>query len=236
MNKVRGLILAGGFGKRMTQSYPNVPKVLLPIAGKPLLEHLICGLSTFGIKEIALSLHFKADQIKKYFGDGTRFGTKLTYFIEKSPRGSGGALYEARDFFDRTLVVLNGDVVSRIALPKLVSFHRSKGAAATLVVHITLHPFDSDMIERDQDDRVVRIFRPKPDDQFENVANAGMFVFEPTIKPYIAARGSQSMEQDLIPALIRATLPVYAYETQEYIKDIGTPARFQEVQKEFTLA
>lgn len=233
MSNVRGLILAGGFGRRMGKTYPDIPKVMLPIAGKPILAHLIGYMVSYNISEIALSLYHKADMIKQYFNDGSRFGAPLSYVLEQTPRGSGGALYEARDFFDRTLVVLNGDVLSKVAIDKLLAFHRARSAAATLVVHATPHPLDSDMIEIDHTDRVMRIFRPKPGNQFENIANAGMFVLEPVIKPYIAAHGIQSMEQDLIPALINAGFPVFAYETQEYIKDIGTPARFQKVQKEF---
>ena len=225
--------LAGGSGMRMREVFPDVPKVMLPVSGKPLLAHLVELCRVHGISDIILSLHDRPELIRQYFGDGSSFGVNVHYIEEKIPRGSGGALDEARSSLSETFVMLNGDVMNRVDLKKLTDFHCQKGGIGTLVVHPSSHPFDSDMIETDEEGKVVRIFRPKQGDRFINRANAGLFVFEPKILDYVNHTGIQSMEKDVIPASLRAKEALYAYGTDEYLKDIGTKERYEEVKREF---
>ncbi|MDP3724813.1 MAG: nucleotidyltransferase family protein [bacterium] len=233
---MKAFILAGGFGMRMKGVVGDAPKVMLPVAGKPLLQHLVELCRTHGISDIMLSLHYRREVIRQYFGDGSSLGVNISYVEEKTPRGSGGALDEARGFLTDTFVMLNGDVMNQVNLRKLLDFHRQKGGIGTLVVHRSSHPFDSDMIETDKNQKVVRIFRPKPGEKFVNLGNAGLFVFEPGILSYVDALKDQSMEKDVIPRALQAQEPLYAYETDEYMKDIGTPERYEEVQRMFKSA
>lgn len=234
MKDVKGLILAGGFGTRMTQRYPGIPKVLLPVGGKSVLEILIEHFVQYGITQIALSLHDQAERIKKTLRTGSQYGAGLTYFVEQEPRGSGGALSEIGDFFDTTLVVVNGDVVTTINLTDLHTFHKACNSQATLVVHRSDHSYDSDVVVMDDTNRVTKIYRPKADEVIVPIANAGMFVFEPSVLTFVAKEGAQSMEQDVIPRLIEAKMSVYGYLTDEYIKDMGTPERYRQVLQDFS--
>lgn len=230
---MKAFILAGGFGKRMQNAFPDTPKVMLPIAGKPLLEHLVTLCRTHGIHEIILSLHDRPEMIRGHFGGGASFGVNLTYVEEKTPRGSGGALDEARSLLNETFVMLNGDVMNQINIKKLLRFHQEKRAGGTLVIHETLHPYDSDIIEVDSKKRVTRIFRPKHGEKFVNLGNAGMFVFDPIILKYVRRSGDQSLEKDVLPAALKGGELLYGFKTNEYLKDIGTLERYQEVKEYF---
>ncbi len=229
MAQVKGLILAGGLGTRMKDVITAAPKVLLPIGGKPVLQLLVEHLARHHITDIGISLYWDSDVIRNHMGNGGRFGVRFTYIVEREARGSGGALYEASRFLDRTAVVVNGDIVTTVDISKLIEWHRSKGGIATIVVHPTDHPHDSDMIEVNEEGRVLRIARG---DSVSDVANAGMFVFEQAIIEF-AKDQKESLEQKLLPRVVAAGKPVYAYYTEEYIKDMGTPERYREVMQDF---
>jgi len=170
------LILAGGFGTRMSKYFPGIPKPMIPVAGVPILEHQINECKRYGFTKICLSLHFEAEKIQNYFGDGESFGVKIKYLIENIPLGTGGALLQAIDLLSSNFLVLYADVYSDIDLNKLFNFHIDNAPAATIVAHPNNHPHDSDLLVLDNNNKVLEVC-PHPHNLntfFGNMVNAAL--------------------------------------------------------------
>lgn len=140
---MKTIIMAGGKGTRISALFPNIPKPLIPIEGKPVLEWEIDSLRDQGFKDIILTVSYMADKIIDYFGDGSRFGVCIEYFVEEQPLGNAGALYKIRDKLDSDFLLLNADAVFDIDVNRFVDFHRSHGGLVTLFTHPNNHPYDS---------------------------------------------------------------------------------------------
>jgi protoporphyrinogen oxidase/dTDP-glucose pyrophosphorylase len=227
---MRAAILAGGKGTRMGEIYPDLPKPMFPIAGKPLLQHHIEALALQGIHKITLTVGYKADAIRNHFGDGSAFGVHIYYIAENEPLGTGGALSLLPR--EDTLILL-GDVYFDIDLDKFINFHKEKQAAITLFAHPNSHPHDSDIILTDAENRVTA-WKSKNDKQrgnnLPNLANAGLYIFSGDALP-----AGEAVKCDLDYDLILPAIPkgnVFAYNSTEYVKDMGTPERFAAVKKE----
>jgi len=226
---MRAAILAGGRGTRMEAIYPDLPKPMIPIAGKPLLEYHIKTLSLQGIEQIALIIGYKADVIRNYFGDGTAFGVHIDYIVEKEPLGTGGAL--ALLPREDTLLLF-GDVYFDVNLERFIGFHKEKGAAITLFAHPNSHPHDSDIIIIDADEKVLD-WKSKNDKQrgdLPNLVNAGLYVLSGDSLPAGEAV-KRDLELDLILPLLQKG-KVFAYRSAEYVKDMGTPERLASVERD----
>lgn len=229
---MKALILAGGEGRRLRPLTNNLPKPMVKICHKPLLDYLIFGLKDHGIAEIVLAVHYQHQKIIDYFGDGSKFEVSITYSIEKKPLNTAGAMKLAEKYLDDSFVVLNGDVFQQMDLTRLINFHYHKNGIATIVIHSTNHPHDSDLVKIDANNQVRKFFRLKDkNNEFVNLANAGIFVFERKVLSYIPVQKKISIEKDLLPDLLQRGLLVFAYETDEFIKDIGTQERLERVEK-----
>ena len=156
-NGAQALILAGGFGTRMSQQFPGLPKPLIPVNGVPILQRQIQECKKFGLNKILVLLHFEAEKIMNYFGDGSSFGVDLSYEIERTPLGTGGAMLSVLDKLSPTFCVLYADVYSDVDLHGLLQFHITSKADVTLVAHPNSHPYDSDILVLDSDDWVFDI-------------------------------------------------------------------------------
>lgn len=227
---MRAAILAGGKGTRIEGIYPDLPKPMFPIAGKPLLQHHIEALALQGIKQITLTVGYKADVIRNHFGDGKNFGVHIDYIVENEPLGTGGAL--ALLPREDTLIIL-GDVYFDIDLEKFIHFHKEKQASITLFAHPNSHPQDSDILVTDEQCRVTA-WKSKNDkqrgDNLPNLANAGLYIFSECALPV-----GEAIKRDLDHDLILKAIPegkVFAYNSPEYVKDMGTPERFAAVEKD----
>jgi len=227
---VRAAILAGGKGTRIGTIYPDLPKPMFPIAGKPLLQHHIEALASQGINQITLTVGYKADVIRNHFGDGKAFGVHIDYIVENEPLGTGGALALLPQ--EDTLILL-GDVYFDIDIEKFIRFHREKQAAITLFAHPNSHPQDSDILVTDAESRVT-VWKSKNDKQrgenLPNLANAGLYIFSGDALPV-----GEATKRDLDHDLILKVIPegkVFAYNSREYVKDMGTPERFAAVEKD----
>jgi len=226
---MKAAILAGGKGSRIGVLYPDLPKPMIPVAGRPVLQRQIEALSAQGIIDISLIVGYKADVIQSHFGNGKAYGTKIDYIIEDEPLGTGGAL--ALLHREDTLVLF-GDVYCEVDFKRFVDFHKKKNADITLFVHPNNHPHDSDIVVTDADCRVTA-WKSKKDGnrgELRNLANAGLYIFSGNALP-TGAVVKQDLEHDLIiPALSGGK--VYAYRSTEYVKDMGTPERLGVVEKD----
>lgn len=232
---MQAVIIAGGAGTRMGKLSETIPKPMLPIGNKPILEHQVELLKASGITDITLCLRHLAPVIEDHFGGGSRWGVKIHYSLEDNPLGTAGCLSNAFPEADRDILVLYGDVMVWMDLGEMIRRHREAGADATLAVHSNDHPFDSDLLETDENMRVIKIHpKPHPDNAWlPNLTNAAVYVFGPKILKIIPTGQATDCARDIFPKALRRGLYLQAYRTAEYIKDAGTPQRYPEVEKDW---
>lgn len=231
---MKAVIMAGGKGTRLSSVLKDLPKPMVPLAGKPLLEHQIENLKENGITDIILVIGHLGDIIRKHFEDGRRFGVTITYYMEQEPLGTAGALACLKDELVQDFILLFGDVYIDINFNKLVSFHEKKGGAATLYVHPNSHPYDSDLVVTDKDNRIVgwSYKNVERSEDYRNLVNAGIYVFSPAILAEIPVGVKSDLEKQVIVPNLKK-YPIYAYCCSEYVKDIGTPDRLKNVERDY---
>lgn len=226
----KAVILAGGRGERLKPLTDNIPKPMLPVNGKPILLYQIELLKNYGIKNFVICGHYLFEKIKEFFGDGSSFGVSISYMQEKGFMGTGGAIKNAEGLLNSTFLLVYGDEFIRMNIRKLMDFHRKKRALATLVLHKTDHPEDSDLIELSRSLKVQRIY-PKNKRRPKGLvlAKTGIYVMEPEILRFIKL-SRIDLDREVLPSVI-SRKNVYGYVTDEYIKDVGTPDRYESIRK-----
>ncbi len=231
----QAVIVAGGMGTRLRARLGDLPKPMIPIAGKPLLEHLVELARRHGFADILIFACYRADLIEQHFGDGRLWGVKITTIVEREPLGSAGAVVAALDRLAESFVVLYGDTMVNVDLDRLWQRHHASQADATLLLHPNDHPQDSDLVETDAQDWIVRFHnRPHASDHwYQNLVNAGLYVLNRDALRNQDAPPPLDFGKDLFPALLRRDARLFAYNSPEYIKDIGTPERYDRVCAEF---
>ena len=177
------VIMAGGKGTRIAALNSTIPKPLLPVAGKPVLEHEIECLKQQGITDIVLTVGHMAEQIIAHFGDGSLFGVHIDYIREEIPLGTGGALYYLKDRVQDDFLLLNGDMIFDVDFSRLLAYHKAHGADATLLVHPNDHPYDSGLIIADENG-CVHGWLTKEDERgwYSNSVNAGIHVLSSGVR------------------------------------------------------
>jgi len=222
---MKAVILAGGMGTRLGGITKTIPKPMVGIDGKPLLERMILHLKRHGFTDIVICTYHLADRIRAHFGDGAAFGVRIEYSQESEPLGTGGALKNAAPLLDGPFLLLLGDLVVGMDLERLVAFHREKKALGTLTVHRSSHPHDSDIIEVAPDGSITRFLgKPKPSQRFTNIANAGVYCFEHSILNYFPD-GKSMLDKEVLPSVLERGGRLFAYMTDEEVSDIGTAER-----------
>lgn len=248
---MKTVIMAGGRGTRISSLFPDIPKPLIPITNsngveKPVLQWEIESLRDQGFKEIILTVGYMAEKIQDYFGDGSKFGVRIQYFIEKTPLGNAGALFKMRDQFDSPFLLLNADAVFEIDFNRMVEFHQDKGALVTLFTHPNSHPYDSGLILTATDGAVdgwLTKEDPRPE-FYKNRVNAGLHVIDPRVLDSASVDAEKIgteidgkiVKVDLdrqILKLLCGTHTMFAYDSPEYVKDMGTPERYEAVCRDF---
>jgi mannose-1-phosphate guanylyltransferase / phosphomannomutase len=236
MNKeswMRAMILAAGEGTRLRPLTLERPKPMVPIGGRPILEHLITLLRRHRVTQIAINLHYKPEAILDYFGDGDRFGVSLTYSYEERLLGSAGAARRLAWFFDGAFFVLYGDVLTDIDLSALMNRHQATGAAATLALYRVPDPTRCGIVELAEDNRVVRfVEKPRPEEVFSDLASAGICILAPSALADVPTGRAFDLGLDLFPSLLRRGLPVHGYCLPGYILDIGSIDRYQQAESD----
>jgi len=289
------VILAGGKGTRLKDRLGDLPKPMIPIAGKPLLEHQIGLARQHGFARVLMFVCHRADLIEAHFGDGSRWGLRVEYVLEKEPLGTAGAVWAGLDKLEDQFVVIYGDTMVNVDLTRLCQAHQRSGADATLLLHPNNHPLDSDLVETDADSRITAFHnRPHPADRFfQNLVNAGLYVINkraleagcqrfreksdgdrssrrkeaqtPSVCANTTGKGQSlprngkdgfhsvpllseevgdgvesvltreilgpilDFGKDLFPAMLAGGAHLQGYNSPEFIKDIGTPERYDHV-------
>ncbi|QSO47530.1 HAD-IIIA family hydrolase [Alicyclobacillus mengziensis] len=226
--------MAGGKGTRvLALTNDEIPKPMLSICGKPILEHQIDVLKKHGITDITLVVGHRSSAISNYFLDGAGFGVSIEYIEEELPLGTAGALYYLRNRVHDDFFLVYGDIIYDIDMTKMLEFHRQKHSVVTLFVHPNSHPYDSDLVVLDSNDRVVRLDSKTNTRNyyFDNYVNAGIFLLSPDVLPYVSEPTSTDLERDVITRLIHSS-KVFGYRSPEYVRDLGTPERIRDAESD----
>ena len=226
------VILAGGKGTRLGDLTRSVPKPMVPLAGKPIIQYQIELARRCGFTQLILLTGHLGEVIENYFGDGRDWGVSIRYCRESVPLGTAGALKEIEDCLEDDFLVFYGDMVMNVDLGELARFHADHKPLATLVVHPNNHPEESDLVEIEADGRV-KAFHPKPrtgERDYRNCANAALYVLTRGLLRFIPKGQQSDIGRDILPGVVRAGQTLWGYDTPEYIEDVGTPLRLSETE------
>ncbi|MHC4874106.1 MAG: nucleotidyltransferase family protein [Planctomycetota bacterium] len=223
-------INVGGKGKRMGELTADIPKPMVMLNGKPILEHLLEWAVNNRFSETVLLCGYKHEVISNYFSDGSSFGIKISYSIEPEPLGSGGPIKFAEPFIDNSFAYINGDLFCMVDFKKMLASHNNSDAIMTILVHKSSHPEDSDVLQLDSSNKVQKfISKNDPHIDCGNLTNAGLCILSPEVLKYMDKKVF-TFETYIYPALLKAGEYINGYVTEEFIKDIGTVERLKEVE------
>lgn len=223
--------MAGGKGTRLASVTKNeVPKPMVDVLGKPLLERQIEVLKRNNITEVTFIIGYLGNVIRNYFGDGSKFGIKVDYIEENEPLGTAGSFYYLKEKVNnKPFFLIFGDVLFDVDLQRMLEFHNTKNSLATLFVHPNSHPFDSDLVEIDSDGKIIK-FDSKHNVRnywYKNCVNAGLYILDGSVCNIVSDPTKIDLEKDILSKLIEDKKPVFGYKSPEYIKDIGTVERIE---------
>jgi len=236
---MRAMVLAAGLGTRLRPMTYSVPKPMVPVLNRPVMEHIVELLVRQGFDEIIANLHWFPDVIQSHFGDGSEFGAKLTYSYEDDLLGTAGGVYGARDFFGDSFLVISGDALTDIDLVAMREFHESHDGVATLATKKVEDTSEFGVVITDDQLRI-QGFQEKPDpaEALSNLANCGIYMFDREIFDYFPEPEASKLwapghpaafadwALDVFPALMDAGIPFYAHEVDAYWNDVGTISEF----------
>ncbi|WP_438444489.1 sugar phosphate nucleotidyltransferase [Gorillibacterium sp. sgz5001074] len=228
---MKAVIMAGGKGTRLRPLTCNVPKPMVPLLDKPVMEYAIELLKRHGITEIAVTVQHLPEVIRRYFGDGSEFGVRLHYFEEEAPLGTAGSVKNAEEFLDETFLVLSGDALTDYDLGAAVRFHKTKRATATLVLARVDVPLEFGVVMTDPKDRVVRFLeKPGWGEVFSDTVNTGIYILEPEVLRCFDRGMEFDFSKELFPMLLMMDRPMYGYRAEGYWSDIGNLAQYRQTQ------
>ena len=239
---MKTVIMAGGKGTRISSVASDIPKPMIQIDGKPVLEHEIECLRDQGFTDLIITVSHLGNIIMDYFGDGTKispvtgepFGVQIEYYFEKEPLGNAGALFRIKDRLTEDFLLLNADAIFDIDFNRFVNFHREKGGLVTLFTHPNSHPYDSGLVITDENGAVLQ-WLAKEDERpeyYRNRVNAGLHVISPALLDNVINTPKIDLDRQLLKPL-SGTGKMFVYDSPEYVKDMGTPERYKSVCSDF---
>lgn len=247
---MKTIIMAGGRGTRISEIFPDIPKPMIPIEGVPVLEREIISLRDQGFTDLILTVSYSHEKIENYFEDGKKLGVDIKYFVENTPLGNAGALFNLRDCIgDDPFLLLNADAVFDVNFNRMVDYHKSHGGLVTLFTHPNSHPYDSGLIIANRNNSVEE-WLTKEDSRpmyYKNRVNAGLHVIDPKalelayVDTNNVALGQididgkinkVDLDRQILKPLAK-TGKMFCYDSPEYVKDMGTPDRYKAVVKDF---
>lgn len=224
---IKAVIMAGGEGTRLRPLTCALPKPMVPILNKPIMEYIIRLLKKNNIEEIGITLAYLPDTIMDHFDNGEELGVKLHYYVEETPLGTGGSVKNAQEFLDDTFIVISGDALTDIHLQDALDFHRRRGSKATLVLKKEAYPLEYGVIVTNHDGRIIRFLeKPSWGEVFSDTINTGIYILEPEVMDYYKRGERFDFSKDLFPKLLRDKIPMYGYVSNDYWCDIGDVATY----------
>lgn len=234
MEQMKTVIMAGGKGTRISSVASDIPKPMIKINNKPVLEHEIECLRDQGFTDLIITVSHLGNIIMDYFGDGSAFGVKIKYFNETVPLGNAGALFQLKRELQEDFLLLNADAVFNVDFNRFVDFHKKNGGLVTLFTHPNSHPYDSGLIISDQNGCVEK-WLTKEDSRpsfYKNRVNAGLHIISPRVLDAKIDSEKIDLDRQLLKPLA-GTGKMFCYDSPEYVKDMGTPDRYRAVIEDF---
>lgn len=227
------VIQAGGAGTRLKTISGDLPKGMVEIGGKPILEWQLLNLKKSGITEIVLMISKNGDSIMRHFGSGARLGLNIKYVVEKSPLGTAGGLYYVKNIIKDDFILCFGDLMLDIDWKRFLAYHKEKHSLLTAFGHPSSHPYDSDLLVSDSENKILRIDSKNNvrDYYYENVTNAGLYVCSKEVLATIERPEKIDFEKVVLRHFVEE-MKAYIYRSSEYVKDCGTPDRYYSVEED----
>ncbi len=226
---MKAVVMAGGEGTRLRPLTSNQPKPMVPIVGKPCMEHILELLRDHGFVDVVVTVAFLPQAIRSYFGDGESLGINIEYSVEESPLGTAGSVRLASQRLDDTFLVISGDALCDIDLGAIVAAHREKGAAVTIGLKSVENPLEFGIVVTDEDGRVERFLeKPSWGQVFSDTINTGIYVLEPEVLRHIPTDRPYDFSKELFPLLLEMGRPIYGYVCDGYWQDIGNLDQYRQ--------
>ncbi len=214
--------MAGGEGSRLRPLTCGLPKPMMPVVNRPMMEHILELLKKHNVQEIGVTLQYLPEAIQGYFGNGSDFGVHMRYYVEEVPLGTAGSVKNAQNFLDETFVVISGDALTDLDLSQAMEFHRQKGALATLVLTPVDIPLEYGVVITDKDGRIAQFLeKPGWGEVFSDTVNTGIYILEPEVLNYFEPGQKFDFSKDLFPLLLKEKQPLFGVSLSGYWCDIG---------------
>ncbi len=225
--------MAGGEGTRLRPLTSNAPKPMLPIANRPMMEHIVNLLKLHGFDEIVVTVAYLANHIRNYFGDGSELGVRMVYATEETPLGTAGSVRNAMDELKERFLVISGDVITDFDLGSIVAFHDERDALATIGLTPVDNPLEFGIVITREDGSVERFLeKPTWGQVFSDTINTGIFVLEPEVFDWIEPGRSVDFSSEVFPALLAAGKPLFGAVAEGYWEDVGTLEAYARAHKD----
>ncbi len=230
---MKAVVMAGGEGTRLRPLTSNQPKPMVPIFNRPIMEYIVELLKSHRLTDIVVTLQFMPQMIKNYFGDGSDIGVNISYAVEQQPLGTAGSVKNAQDHLTETFIVISGDALTDIDLKKLIKFHKSKRAMATIALTRKKNPLEFGVVIANEDGQIERFLeKPTWGEIFSDTVNTGIYVLEPEIFSYIPEGESVDFSKDVFPKALADGKPLYGYVADGYWCDIGNYEQYVQAHQE----
>ena len=225
---IRTIMMAGGKGTRLRPLTLVRPKPMIPLVNQPIIEYTVNRLKKSGFNDIIMTLNYMSTNIKNYFKDGSEFDMDIRYSVEKWPLGTGGSVKKAEKYIDDTFMVVSGDVLTDVNFEDVVKYHKEKGAIATMVLTEVEDPTHFGIAVMDKNHKITEYLeKPSPEEAFSNVANTGIYIFEPEIFDFFDGKDKEvDFSKDIFPEVIKQDAGIYGYVFNGYWNDIGRPETY----------
>lgn len=225
--------MAGGEGTRLRPLTSNAPKPMMPVANRPMMEHIVELLKRHGFDDIVVTVAFMANHVRTYFGDGSELGVRMVYATEETPLGTAGSVRNAMDELDERFLVISGDVVTDIDLSEIVRFHDERDALATIGLSPVDNPLEFGIVITRSDGSIERFLeKPSWGEVFSDTINTGIFVLEPGIFDFIEPDRSVDFSSEVFPAVLSAGKPLFGAVAEGYWEDVGTLDAYMRAHKD----
>lgn len=230
---MKALFLVGGSGTRLRPFTNYLPKPMIPVMGRPLLERTCERLVDCGVEQVVMNPCYMPHTIMEHFGDGRKFGMDVAYELEMAPLGTGGTIRNTGHHYDDTFFVFNADILHDVDLEDMMDFHKKMKADVTIAATWVEDPTPYGSISYTSDGLVTEFKeKPKPQEVSSHYINAGIYIFEPSVLGFIPGGGPVSVEREVFPTLLAAGRPVAVYRDSGYWMDIGTPEKYVQAHRD----
>jgi mannose-1-phosphate guanylyltransferase/phosphomannomutase len=219
---MKAVIMAGGFGTRLRPLTANIPKPMVPMAGRPVMDHIVQLLRKHKIKDITAILYFQSEQIKSYFDNGKRWGVDIRYITAEADFGTAGSVRNAQKNLNSRFVVISGDVLTEFDLSEAIDFHAQHKALATIVLTRVENPLAYGIVVTSKSGKITRFLeKPGWGQVFSDTVNTGIYILEPQVLDLIPSAVEYDFSQNLFPDMLEKKLRLYGYVAPGYWRDIG---------------